>query len=150
MGLGIYAGVMKVFSFFLSRMSFRLQNFTSDQSRTTKTLMCTQRKNHQKFCFSKIIWKLNIATSMQWRNHWCFLLLFDLVCYTCAIWKIFRCVYTAIDVKSFWAPFLLYSYIQTSHASHREDTKGLNLLCDIGFPLGSHKQRIQRPWISLF
>lgn len=27
----------------------------------------------------------------------------------------------------------------TSQADSWEDTKGLNLLCDIGFPLGSHK-----------
>lgn len=34
---------------------------------------------------------------------------------------------------------------QTSSSSRRKDTKGLNLLCDTGFPLGSHKQRTQRP-----
>lgn len=58
---------------------------------------------------------------------------------------IFLCIHTRKDVSSFQAPFSLCSYIQTSPSSRREDTKGLNLLCDMGFPLGSHKQRTQRP-----
>ncbi|TNN51625.1 hypothetical protein EYF80_038201 [Liparis tanakae] len=45
-----------------------------------------------------------------------------------------------LDVKSLSAPFGSYSHLQRHKAGHSEDTKGLNLLCDIGFPLGSHKQ----------
>lgn len=37
---------------------------------------------------------------------------------------------------------LLHSNTQ---AGHSKDTKGLNLLRDIGFPLGGHKRRAQRP-----
>lgn len=44
----------------------------------------------------------------------------------------------------------LYSGTETSQAASWEDTKGLNLLCDTGFPLGSHKRRTERPRISLF
>lgn len=32
------------------------------------------------------------------------------------------------------------SCTETSQADSWEDTKGLNLLCDTGFPLGSHKR----------
>lgn len=36
----------------------------------------------------------------------------------------------------------VFEHQQTGHF---KDTEGLNLQCDTGFPLGSHKQRLQRP-----
>lgn len=69
----------------------------------------------------------------------------SLSCLLFGLFYIFLCIHLGKDVSSFQAPFSLCSYIQTSPSSRHEDTKGLNLLCDMGFPLGSHKQRTQRP-----
>lgn len=153
MGAGIYAGVIKDFFFFFG---IKDVNQVKEQISVSEIKALQQNKNFYVIYITVLvflnIWKFSyIATFKRGRNIWCFsLLLSEIACYTwCNLWikKIKPCFYAGIDVKSFWAPFCSFP---TSPAGHSKDTKGLNLLCDIGFPLGSHKQRIQRPWISLF
>lgn len=148
MGLGIYEGLMRFFIFYLGGWGAVV---VKDVGERLKTEMQPRRRKTEILKAHNSTWEgflkiLGILSFIRMHSSLC-RALFGLWCA-----YIFPCVHTWWNRRfipgSFFLP--LFPYIQISPSSRREDTKGLNLLCDTGFPLGSHKQRTQRPWISLF